>query len=221
MKRDRRLPQDRSRDRILDDNEIRGLWGALDQVDPTFADVIRLCLLTAQRRDKVASMRWEDVDLGAGTWTIPTEAREKGNAGTMVLPAMAIEILRRRPAINGSPYVFAASFSRKREFPIFSAWSQRKRQLDKILPIAPWVIHDLRRTARSLLARIGVNRDIAERMLGHKEAGVIRIYDRHDYAAEMAAAAAQLAAELERILGGRACRGGDIDAGASEAAEAA
>ena len=144
-------------------------------------------------------MRREDLDLKTGVWTIPSEEREKGNAGVLVLPAMALEILKRRPIINDSPYVFAVGRGRKR-WPVFCSWSQRKHELDKILPIAPWVLHDLRRTARSLLARIGVNRDIAERMLGHRQGGVLAIYDRHDYAAEMAAAAAQLAGELERIL---------------------
>ena len=150
-----------------------------------------------------------------GTWTIPSEEREKGNAGTMVLPVMALEIIKRRPVINDSPFVFAASFSRTKKWPVFSAWSQRKRQLDKILPIAPWTIHDLRRTSRSLMARIGVDKDIAERVLGHKQDGVV---DASTIATttsdEMADAVAQLAGELERII-----QHGD-DAGA-EAAEAA
>ena len=109
-------------------------------------------------------------------------------------------IIKRRPVINDSPFVFAASFSRTKKWPVFSAWSQRKRQLDKILPIAPWAIHDLRRTARSLMARIGVDKDIAERVLGHKQQGVVMIYDRHKPEGEMADAVARLAGELERIL---------------------
>ena len=221
MKRDKRLPAARSRDRILNDNEIRSLWKALDEVDPitgvtkidqTFAAVVQLCLLTGQRREKVVSMKWADVK--DGTWTLPSEEREKGNAGTMVLPVMALEIIKRRPVINDSPFVFAASFSRTKKWPVFSAWSQRKRQLDKILPIAPWTIHDLRRTSRSLMARIGVDKDIAERVLGHKEGGVVGIYDRHDYRDEMADAVAQLAGELERIIQ----HGDDAGAGAAEAA---
>ena len=112
--------------------------------------------------------------------------------------------------------MFAVGRSRKKKWPVFCSWSQRKAELDELLPIAPWVLHDLRRTARSLLARIGVNRDIAERLLGHRQGGVEGIYDRHDYAPEMAAAAAQLAGELERII-----MGVGIDAGAESAAEAA
>ena len=213
MKRDKRLPAARSRDRVLNDDEIRGLWKALDEVDQTFAGILRLCLLTGQRRDKVVTMRWEDLDLETGTWKIPSAEREKGNAGTMVLPAMALEILKRRPAINDSPFIFAASFSRTKKWPVFSAWSQRKAELDKILPIAPWTIHDLRRTSRSLMARIGVDKDIAERVLGHKQQGVVMIYDRHKPEREMAAAVAQLAAALERII-----HGGDAGAEAAEAA---
>ena len=199
MKRDKRLPEQRSRDRILSDDEIRGLWGALDQVDTNFAGIVRLLLLTGQRRDKVVTMRWEDV--AGGVWKIPSEEREKGNAGTMVLPAMALEIIKRQPKINDSPYVFAVGRSRKQKWPVFCSWSQRKDELDEILPIEPWVLHDLRRTARSLLARIGVNRDIAERVLGHKQAGsIIAIYDRYDYVSEVADAVARLASEVERIL---------------------
>ena len=104
MKRDKRLPAARSRDRVLNDDEIRGLWKALDEVDQTFAGILKLCLLTGQRRDKVVTTRWEDLDLETGAWKIPSEEREKGNAGTMVLPAMALEIIKRRPAINDSPF---------------------------------------------------------------------------------------------------------------------
>ena len=67
-------------------------------------------------------------------------------------------------------------------------------------PMPPWTVHDLRRTARSLLSRIGVNRDIAERVLGHQQQGVLAIYDRHKYEPEMADALSRLAGEIERIL---------------------
>ena len=73
-------PKARERKRILSDDEIRRLW----RIESPFADFCRLALLTAQRRDKVASMCWQDVNVD-GVWTIPTEAREKGNAGELVL----------------------------------------------------------------------------------------------------------------------------------------
>ena len=200
MKRDKRLPQERTRDRILDDGEIRGLWTALDDLDQTFAGIVKLCLLTAQRREKVVSMRWQDVDLETGIWRIPSEDREKGNAGTLLLPAVALEIIEQRPHINDSPFVFAAGYSRKEKWPRFSAWSQRMDQLNEKLPIPHWTLHDLRRTARSLMARVGVLDHVAERVLGHRQGGVLGIYNRHRYETEMADALNRLAIEIAIIL---------------------
>jgi integrase len=198
MKRDKRLPEQKTRDRVLDDDEIRGLWKALDGLDPTFAGIVKLCLLTAQRREKIVSMKWEDVV--DGVWKIPTENREKGNAGTLVLPTMALEIIKSRPRINDSPYVFAASRSRKEKWPRFSAWSQRMGELNAALKIPHWTIHDLRRTARSLMARSGVLEHTAERVMGHKRPGVVGIYDRHSYQAEIAGAVGALAGLLAGLL---------------------
>lgn len=206
MKRDKRLPEQKSRDRVLDDDEIRRLWKALDEldpvtgisIDPTFAGIIKLCLLTAQRREKIVSMRREDV--AGGVWKIPIEDREKGNAGALALPTAALEIIDQRPVIDGSPYVFAASRSRKEKWPRFSAWSQRMAELNEKLPIPHWTIHDLRRTARSLMARVGVLDHVAERVLGHKQGGVLGVYNRHKYEAEIADAVSRLAGEIERIL---------------------
>jgi integrase len=83
----------------------------------------------------------------------------------------------------------------------FNAWSQRKAELDAKLPSMPhWVIHDLRRTARSLMSRIGVQTEIAERVLGHKQQGIVAVYDRHKYEDEMGTALRRLAAEITRIL---------------------
>ena len=179
------------------------MWKALDELDPTFAGIVKLCLLTAQRREKIVSMRWEDLDLETGTWTIPSEDREKGNAGILVLPAMAIDIIKSRPHINDLPYVFAVARSRKQKWPRFSAWSQRKAELDAKLPIPRWTIHDLRRTARSLMARIGVLDHVAERVLGHRQAGVAGIYNRHTYEAEIADAVSRLAGEIGEDPGPR------------------
>ena len=213
MKRDKRLPAARSRDRILNDDEIRGLWTVLEAVDPitgntkidqTFASIVKLCLITGQRREKVVSMRWEDLELdidhAVGAWQIPTEEREKGNAGMLVLPTAALEILKRRPIINDSPFVFAVGRSRKRKWPVSLPGRSASVSSTRCCRsrLGPSTI--LRRTARSLMARIGVSKDLAERVLGHKEGGVVGIYDRHHYTDEVADAVARLAGELERIL---------------------
>jgi integrase len=185
---------DHKRKRILSDDEIRALWTACDGMG-TFGALAKVALLTAQRREVVATMQWDDI--ADGVWRIPYEARQKTNAGTLQLPKAVLDIIAAQPRIAGNPDVFAG-----RGTGPFNSFSQRKDELDAKLPKAtpPWVIHDLRRTARSLLARAGVRPDIAERVLGHVIAGVEGVYDRHSYDAEKADALNRLAALVESII---------------------
>ena len=180
------------RQRILDDDELRTVWKAAE-TNGTFGAMIRLLLLTGQRREKVAAMRWEDLD--ANTWNIPAEKREKGNAGVLVLPDLALEIINAQPRFISNPYVFAGQGDHIR------SWSRRKAQFDARLEgVAPWVLHDLRRTARSLMSRAGVRPDISERVLGHVIKGVEGVYDRHAYTEEKAHALKALAGLIEKII---------------------
>ncbi|MCZ6763355.1 MAG: tyrosine-type recombinase/integrase, partial [Alphaproteobacteria bacterium] len=186
-------PHAKKRARILDDDEIRDLWAAADKGGP-FGAFLQLLLLTGQRRQKVAAMRWQDLTLD-GTWDIQTEPREKGNGGALLLPGVAIAIIRAQKRIGSNPYVFAG-----RGDGHFSGYGLLKRGIDEEAGIAPWVIHDLRRTSRSLMARSGVRSDIAERVLGHVLPGVEGIYDRHSYREEKADALAKLAGLIALIL---------------------
>ena len=121
-------------------------------------------------------------------WTIPAEDREKGNAELLDLPPLAMEIINRQPRLNG--FVFAG-----RSGGHFKAWKQR----DKIERDG-WTVHDLRRTARSLMSRAKVLPHVAEQTLGHAIKGVEGIYDRHDYREEKAHALAALAGLVGNIL---------------------
>lgn len=181
-----------ARTRILSDDEIRTIWAACDK-SGTFGAFVKVALLTAQRRAKLAVMRWEDIR--EGVWTIPAEAREKVNAGSLKLPQMALDIIEAQPQVSDNPFVFAG-----RGKLAFNSFSKSKSALDTKAPIAPWVVHDLRRTARSLMARAGVRSDIAERTLGHVIRGVEGIYDRHAYEDEKGEALAALANLVQRIL---------------------
>lgn len=186
--------KERARKRILTDDEIRKLWAACDEVG-TFGAFVKIALLTAQRKSKVGAMRWEDVR--DGLWTIPAEAREKVNAGELKLPKLARDIIEAQPKIKDNPFVFAGRGSKA-----FNSFSDGKEGLHALAPIAHWTIHDLRRTARSLMARAGVRSDIAEGTLGHVIAGVEGVYDRHAYLEEKGEALQALANLVERILQG-------------------
>lgn len=187
-------PKERARSRILADDEIRAVWKAAE-ASGTFGALVRLLLLTAQRREKVVSMRWQDIALD-GTWTIPAAAREKGTAGELVLPQMALEIIRTQPNLGDNPYVLAGRGNGH-----INGFSKAKRQFDAKTTIKQgWALHDLRRTSRSLLSRAGLRPDISERILGHTLRGVEAVYDRHAYRDEKADALQRLAALVDGIV---------------------
>jgi integrase len=185
-----------ARERILDDDELRLVWKQAE-ANGTFGAIIRLLLLTGQRREKVVTMKWADVRLD-GVWTIATAEREKGNAGTLLLPPQALSIIATQPRLGDNPYVFAGRGNGCIDI------SQSKRPFDAKLPAMPrWTLHDLRRSSRSLLSRAGVRPDISERVLGHTIGGVEGIYDRHQYDREKADALAKLAALIDGIVNPR------------------
>jgi integrase len=188
-------PKERARKRILSDDELRAIWRQAE-ANGVFGGFIRLLLLTGQRRDKVVKLRWDDLTAD-GAWVIKSGPREKGNGGELVLPQAALDIIGAQPRLAGNPYVFPGQrsgspmigISRRKDF--FSA---------KLPPMPPWTLHDLRRTARSLMSRAKVSRDIAERVLGHTIGGVEGTYDRHEYREEKAHALRSLAGLIEKIV---------------------
>ncbi len=188
----RQNPKEHARARILADDEIRTIWKQAE-ASGMFGAFVRLSLLTAQRRSKVAGMKWSDLD--GAEWIIPKQAREKDSAGSLVLPQSALAVIEAQPRIGENPYVFAGRGDRA-----FNGYSKLKRKFDTGLPdVAPWVIHDLRRTARSFMSRAGVRSDIAERVMGHVIAGVEGVYDRHSYRDEKADALQRLATLIDAI----------------------
>jgi integrase len=198
MQRDTREVSERNRARILNDDEIRAVWTGCGETG-TFGALVQLLLLTAQRKDKVVNMR--RADISDGVWTIATAKREKGNAGKLKLPQMALDIIAAQPVIDSNPFVLPGGRYRD-SIPTFNSFSWRKRELDKQLPkkTPHWTLHDLRRTARSLMSRAGVSRDHSERVLGHAIPGVEGVYDRYDYAAEKAEALTKLASLIATII---------------------
>ncbi|MGA7664961.1 MAG: integrase family protein [Pseudolabrys sp.] len=189
---------DRKGKRILSDDEIRALWKAADDCG-TFGALLKVLLLTAQRREKVATMKWDD--LVDGEWRIPSEPREKSNAGNLRLPQVVLGVVEAQPRMATNPHVFAAGHGNG----AFNSFSQRKEELDeklhKKLPrMTSWVIHDLRRTARSLMSRAGVRPDISERIMGHAIPGIEGVYDRHSYSEEKADGLNRLASLVGQII---------------------
>ena len=184
-------PAEHKRKRTLDDDEIGHLWTACADMG-VYGALLKVLLLTGQRKDKVAHLRWDD--LHGRVWTIRSEKREKPNAGELRLPPVVLDIINAQQRIAGNSYVFAGRNSGP-----YNAWGPDKRDLDTKLVIPHWVNHDLRRTAKTLMVRAGVRPDISERVLGHTILGVEGTYDQHDYIDEKADALIKLAARVELI----------------------
>lgn len=172
-----------SRDRVLSDAELAAIWRSAGELGAPFGVFVRFLALTAQRRGEVATLRWRDVNLDAAAWEIPAALQKQGRVHGVPLSPPALAILEALPRCG--EYAFSGSDGRA---PL-SGFSRAKRRLDRMLPpdMPAWTIHDLRRTAASGMARLGIAPHVAEKVLGHEPAairGVAAIYNRHDYGDE-------------------------------------
>jgi integrase len=198
----------RMRLRYLKDDEIRDLWAALSTVDAPdcYVPFVKTLLLTATRRNEAADMNKSELD--GDVWLIPA-ARYKTSHKIPVdhvipLSAMVCEAIGDVP--KKARFIFSTTGGEKS----FSGFSKAKTELDKTLaairesegrePMENWTLHDLRRTARTLLARAGIRDEIAERCLGHVPHAMIQNYNCYDYLDEKRAAFEALAALVSRIL---------------------
>lgn len=179
---------ERARDRILSDAEIRALWPALDG---TFGAFVKVLLLTGQRRGEVAGMRRAEID-AEGVWTIPAARYKTKRAHTVPLSTAALAVIDAQP--NGD-VVFASAVGTP-----LTAHDTPKKRLDRMSGTSGWTLHDLRRTAKTLMQRAGVRPDISERVLGHVQGAIEATYDRHSYMDEKREALEKLASLVGRIL---------------------
>jgi integrase len=189
-----------ARDRVLNDSEIRAIWTACQ--DDDFGNIVKLLLLTGCRREEVGGLRWSEVDLDTGVMTIPGTRTKNHRTLELTLPAIAIDILRAQPR-RREDYVFGVRGG------AFSAWSYSTVKLNARIveaegkSLMPWRLHDLRRTMRSGLGRLGVQPHIAELAINHVKGGVEAIYDRYRYQREIAAALALWAEHVCAFLESR------------------
>ena len=180
---------DHARDRVLDDDELQAVWKAADTVG-YLGSFLKFLLLTGARRSEATGLRWDEIQ--DGVWILPASRNKTGVELARPLSKAALTLIEAQPQIGD--YVF--SFSGRRP----ASHDRCKQDIQRIANIADWRLHDLRRTARTLLSRAGINADIAEKCLGHKIAGVRGVYDRHEYQHEMAHAFEALARQIEHIV---------------------
>ena len=200
-------PKERARTRVLSDDEIRVIWPLLGKAG-TFGALVKMLLLTAQRRDEVAQMSRKEIG-DDGIWTIPAERYKTKLPNHVPLSKDALALIEAQPKLDNCDFVFPSrakthysGFSKsnaKLDKAILAAMKEEAKNGAKVEPMPNWTLHDLRRTAKTLMVRAGVRSDISERVLGHVIAGVEGTYDRHSYADEKRDALEKLAVIVERI----------------------
>ncbi|QOZ34436.1 site-specific integrase [Bradyrhizobium sp. CCBAU 53421] len=193
----------KARERTLSDDEIRTLWTALqsDKVPVAFADLVRSLLYTGQRRSDIAQMHDREIE-GENELIIPAGRYKNQGTHYVYLTPRVLEML---PKTKG--YKFGARTGGEKPY---SGFSKGKAELDKVItkqrkdaglpPMEHWTLHDLRRTARTLMSRAKVTPDIAEMVVGHKLTGVREVYDRWGYADQRKDALERLSNLLDSII---------------------
>lgn len=189
-----------ARDRVLDDGEIRAIWNAC--LDDDFGRIVKLLLITACRRDEIGGLSWVEIDFSAERVNLPGGRTKSKRAHILPLPRLAVDILREVLPKEDRVFLFGLSGGS------FSRWSWEKVKLDSRLlaagvAIAPWRLHDLRRTAATRMAELGVQPHVIEAVLNHSWGSqVSRTYNRHAYEAEKREALSRWAVRLETIVNG-------------------
>jgi integrase len=200
--------QEVSRDRVLSDDELRLVMRAASSLEAPFGPFMRMLALTLQRRSEVAGMRWSEINWAEGLWTLPAVRTKNASEHIVPLPGAAIDILEAMKATKfaHSDYVFTGTG----RSPV-SGFSKVKRQLDALITaengdaIPAWRLHDMRRTGASKMPRIGVALPVVEKVLNHTSgsfAGVVAVYQRHDFQDEKRHALETWAQFLARLASG-------------------
>jgi integrase len=203
------------RERVLSDAELAEIWRAAGEASAPYGAIVRLLILTGQRRGEVAGMAWNEISDDFATWNLPPHRTKNGVAHTVPLSGLARDALKELAATDasggrGAELVFPGAAGTP-----FAGWSKSKRALDKAIATArsktaprggevpaglmAWNVHDLRRTVATGLQRLGVRLEVTEAVLNHisgSRGGIAGVYQRHDWASEKRAALDSWAAHV-------------------------
>lgn len=184
-------PAVKARDRWLSDQELARIWEHAPKTHHCFGPIVRLLIVTGQRREEVSSLSWEELEQHERMWTLPGDRAKNGEPNRVPLNELAVAVLDAVAGKSTWPRrgkVFSTSTGGG-----FTGYHKGKEKLDRMVaedggdPIAPWRLHDLRRTLATGFQRLGVRFEVTEAVLNHvggSRAGVAGIYQRHDWKAE-------------------------------------
>jgi integrase len=194
--------QEQSRDRVLDDVELRQVWNEAQSLGGPFGSVLQILILTGQRVGEVSGMRWAELDVAAKLWRLPKERTKNGRAHDIPLSPQALAVIEAMPRIERCDFCFTSNGAT----PVVGLSARIKRRLDAALPgLNPWTLHDLRRSVATGLARIGTDIAVVEKVLNHasgKFAGIVGVYQRHGFDDERRVALDRWGRHVESLAAG-------------------
>lgn len=213
--------QAKDRDRVLDDAEALEVWRAAEAMSGVFGPMVKLLLLTGQRLNEVAGMRWAEINTDRATWVLPSERTKNKREHEVPLTKTALDILAAIPRMSAdgkpSPLVFTTTgrtpvsgFSRAKKTIDAAILDARQEQDPEAEPMPHWTFHDLRRTVTTGLAKMGVHPHVADALLNHKSGtitGVAAVYNRHAYLDERRRALEAWEAHVLALAEGKAMTG--------------
>jgi integrase len=185
-----------SRDRVLDDNELAQVIVTARKIGGPYGGIVELLALTGQRREEVARLQQEELDLTRRVWTVPKSRTKNAKAHVVHLSEQSMEVLKW--AGQRGPYLLSLLGTKP-----FQEFSRAKRRLDQLSGVTGWRLHDLRRTCVSGMARLGIAPHVADKILNHQAgtiSGVAAVYQRHEFLAERQDALERWAAHVARIV---------------------
>jgi integrase len=185
-----------ARDRVLHDDELAQVILAARKIGGPYGRIVELLALTGQRREEVARLQGEELDLARRVWTIPKSRTKNAKAHVVHLSDQSMAVLKR--ADQRGPYVFSLLGTKP-----FQEFSRAKRRLDQLSGVTGWRLHDLRRTCVSGMARLGIAPHVADKILNHQTgtiSGVAAVYQRHEFLAERKAALDKWGGHVGQLL---------------------
>jgi integrase len=185
-----------ARDRVLDDSELARVILAAREIGGPYGGIVELLALTGQRREEVARLQREELDLAQRVWTLPKSRTKNAKTHVVHLSHQSMAVLKH--ADQPGPYVFSLLGTKP-----FREFSRAKRRLDQLSGVTDWRLHDLRRTCVSGMARLGVAPHVADKILNHQAgtiSGVAAVYQRHEFLSERKEALERWAAHVAHIV---------------------
>ena len=211
--------KENQRDRILSADEARIFWSGLGEapMEDGTKIVLKLELVTAQRKGEIARAAQAEFDFEEGVWTIPADHSKNGKAHRVPLSPLALELIEDAKVIAGdSDWLFPSPRGGGSITPhavnraLMKAMRPTAKRPTPAIELENVTPHDLRRTAASGMTALGINRLVVAKILNHAESGVTAIYDRHSYDAEKRHAMDVWASHLESILGDKPKAAGNV-----------